>query len=68
MKAIAGSVVVLAAAALVAAGMVANAPTLSANRGGEAGVLAIVAGVALGVVGLAALVLGHAPDRRSPTS
>lgn len=58
MKAIAGSVVVLAGAALAAAGAVANARTASATRGGAVGTLAIMAGVAVGVVGRAVLALG----------
>jgi hypothetical protein len=67
MKTVAGSVVVLAGAVLAAAGTVANALTASANRGGEIGTLAIVAGIGLGVIGLAAFVLGFATARSHPT-
>jgi drug/metabolite transporter (DMT)-like permease len=66
MKALAGSVVILAGAVLGAGGTVANALMLSANRGGEIGVGMIVAGVGLGIIGLAVLVLGLAPDRGKP--
>jgi hypothetical protein len=67
MKAVAGSVVVLAGAVLAAAGTVANALTASANRGGEIGTLAIVAGVGVGVIGLAVFVLAVATGRSNPT-
>jgi drug/metabolite transporter (DMT)-like permease len=63
MRAIAGSVVILAGAVLGAGGTVANALMLSANRGGEMGVGMIVAGAGLGIIGLAVLAIGLAPDR-----
>jgi hypothetical protein len=66
MKSIAGSIVVLAAAVLAAGGTTANALTASAGHGGEVGTLAIVAGLGLGIIGLAAFALGLASDRRDP--
>jgi hypothetical protein len=67
MKAVAGSVVVLAAAILIAAGVLANSIMLSANRVSDSGAVTVgLAGGALGIVGFAVFALGLAPERRSP--
>jgi hypothetical protein len=65
MKAVAGSVVALAGAMLVAAATVAHAMMLSADRVRDSGAVSVgLAGVVLGLVGLAVFAAGLASDRR----
>ena len=65
MKAIAGALVVLAGAILLAAGVLASALVKSAGKSDDAWALAAVSGVALGIVGLAVLALSFS-DRKAP--
>lgn len=58
MKMLAGAVVVLAAAVLIAAGTLADALVQAANRTGDPGALAIVLGAVAGLIGLAVFILG----------
>lgn len=69
MKMLAGAVVVLAAAVLIAAGTLADALVEAANRSGSPGALATVIGAVVGVIGLAVLILGsqeRGSDRHRP--
>ena len=60
MRALAGAVVVLAAAVLFAGGAVADSTVAAANRSGYAagGTLSMVAGAGLGLLGLVLLIQG----------
>jgi hypothetical protein len=66
MKTVAGSLIVLAGAVLAAAGTVANALTASANRGGEIGTFAIVAGAFVGAVGFTVFAINHRAESKPP--
>ena len=66
MKAIAGGLVVLSGAILVGAGAVADALVRSSGRSGDMGQFAAAGGVALGIVGLAVLVLSVSSERKPP--